>query len=260
MSTTIAAEGLLKIILEQLDRLGVSTLFLNQPLMLAAGSRKASPAAKIKAPTPTAADRPTVLQHSPRDPGKGREKRQKLAELEKQLQRCQICALSATRSKIVYGTGDPDAELVFVGEAPGADEDRKGEPFVGRAGQLLTDIIEKGMGLKRGEVYICNVVKCWPGPGNRTPTLEEMTACEPNLKAQLAVIQPKVIVALGSVAAKCLLNDPNLAITRVRGKWHTYEGIPLMPTFHPSYLLRNPPAKREVWEDIKLVIAKLNEG
>ena len=162
--------------------------------------------------------------------------------------RCKLCTLG--RSQIVFGVGHSKAPLMFVGEAPGEDEDKKGEPFVGRAGQLLTKIIE-AIGLTREQVYIANVIKCRP-PNNRNPEPDEVAACEPFLFRQIDVIQPKVIVPLGKFAAQSLLRtaDP---ITRLRGRQFEYRGAVLIPTFHPAYLLRNPSAKREVWEDMKKV-------
>jgi len=167
---------------------------------------------------------------------------------------CRRCSLAATRTQIVFGVGNPCADLVFVGEGPGREEDERGEPFVGEAGRLLDRIIV-AMGLQRNDVYICNVVKCRP-PGNRDPEPEEISACEPFLIRQLQAIQPKVIVALGKFAAQTLLQQQT-PISRLRGKWHSYQGIPLMPTFHPAYLLRTPQGKREVWEDMKQVMARL---
>ena len=166
--------------------------------------------------------------------------------------RCKLCTLG--RSQIVFGVGHAKARLMFVGEAPGEDEDKRGEPFVGRAGQLLTKIIE-AIGLSREQVYIANVIKCRP-PNNRNPEPDEVAACEPFLFRQIDVIQPSVIVPLGKFAAQCLLRttDP---ITRLRGRRFDYRGTTLIPTFHPAYLLRNPSAKREVWEDMKLVRAIL---
>lgn len=166
--------------------------------------------------------------------------------------RCKLCELG--RRQVVFGVGNPKARLMFVGEAPGEDEDRQGEPFVGRAGQLLTKIIE-AINLTREQVYIANVIKCRP-PGNRNPEPDEVAACEPFLFRQIEAIQPLVIVALGKFAAQCLLRtaDP---ITRLRGREFSYRGATLIPTFHPAYLLRNPPAKREVWEDMKKVRALL---
>ena len=162
--------------------------------------------------------------------------------------RCKLHTLG--RRQIVFGVGNPDADLMFVGEAPGADEDVKGEPFVGRAGQLLTKIIE-AIGLKREDVYIANVIKCRP-PQNRNPEPDEVDTCEPFLFRQIDAIKPKVVVALGSFAARALLRtqDP---ISRLRGRVYEYRGAKLIPTFHPAYLLRNPSSKKEVWEDMKLV-------
>jgi DNA polymerase len=167
--------------------------------------------------------------------------------------RCKLHTLG--RKQIVFGVGNPNADLMFVGEAPGADEDIQGEPFVGRAGQLLTKIIE-AIGLRREDVYIANVIKCRP-PGNRNPEPDEVDQCEPFLFRQIDTVKPKVIVALGKFAAQCLLrtSDP---ITRIRGREFTYRDAILIPTYHPAYLLRTPSAKREVWEDMKRVRAILN--
>jgi DNA polymerase len=167
---------------------------------------------------------------------------------------CRRCQLAGGRKSIVFGVGNPNAHLVFVGEAPGADEDAQGEPFVGKAGQLLTKMIE-AMGYARQDVYICNVIKCRP-PGNRNPEPDEVAACEPFLKAQLGAIRPRMIVALGKFAAQCLLRD-DTPITRLRGNLRSYEGIQLMPTFHPAYLLRDPSKKKLAWEDLKTVGAVL---
>ncbi|MBI2093629.1 MAG: uracil-DNA glycosylase [Candidatus Omnitrophica bacterium] len=173
-----------------------------------------------------------------------------LAKLSKEVSLCQRCPLYRTRTHPVVSDGSPSARLVFVGEAPGREEDLRGIPFVGAAGQLLTKMIE-AMGFKRQDVYICNVLKDRP-PGNRTPLPEEMEACLPFLKAQLAIVQPRVICVLGAIAAKALLG-PHVAITKIRGTLMEYEGIPVIPTFHPAYLLRNPPAKKFAWEDLKRV-------
>jgi DNA polymerase len=167
---------------------------------------------------------------------------------------CQRCKLAPLRTKLVFGVGNPNAHLVFVGEAPGADEDAQGEPFVGKAGQLLTKMIE-AMGYAREDVYICNILKCRP-PGNRNPEPDEIEKCEPFLKAQLAALRPRVIVALGKFAAQCLLRD-DTPISRLRGTFRSYEGIQLMPTFHPAYLLRDPSKKKEAWADLKAVNAAL---
>jgi uracil-DNA glycosylase len=169
--------------------------------------------------------------------------------------RCKLHALG--RSTIVFGVGSAEANLMFVGEAPGADEDRQGEPFVGAAGQLLTKIIE-AIGLKRQEVYIANVIKCRP-PGNRNPEPDEVERCEGFLFQQIDIIKPKVVVALGKFAAQSLLRTTE-PITRLRGREHRYRDAILMPTYHPAYLLRNPSAKREVWEDMKRVRDILSSG
>lgn len=178
-----------------------------------------------------------------------------LEELRAQIGDCRLCKLCTGRTHIVFGVGNPKARLMFVGEGPGRDEDIQGEPFVGRAGQLLNDIITKGMGLKREDVYIANVVKCRP-PENRNPEPDEVAACEPFLKKQIDLIRPEVIVGLGKFAVQALLQN-KVPITKVRGTWHQYHGIKLMPTFHPAYLLRNPADKKLVWEDIKKVIKEL---
>ncbi len=168
---------------------------------------------------------------------------------------CTRCPLHRQgRKQIVFGTGNPYAELMFVGEAPGADEDVQGEPFVGRAGQLLNNMIA-AMGLQRGDVYIANVIKCRP-PGNRTPLPEECATCSPFLLRQIDTIQPQVIVALGAVAAKTLLGL-NQPMNQFRGNWYDFRGYPLAVTFHPAYLLRNPPAKKDAWQDLQMVMKKL---
>lgn len=168
------------------------------------------------------------------------------AEIGPACQRCKLHTLG--RTQVVFGVGNPNADLMFVGEAPGADEDQQGEPFVGRAGQLLTKIIE-AIGLRREDVYIANIIKCRP-PGNRNPEPDEVEQCEPFLFRQVEALQPKVVIALGKFAAQSLLKttDP---ITRLRGRTFNYRGASLIPTFHPAYLLRTPSAKRDVWEDMK---------
>jgi DNA polymerase len=179
-----------------------------------------------------------------------------LEELRAAIGECRRCKLCTGRTHVVFGVGNPRAKLMFIGEGPGRDEDLQGEPFVGRAGQLLTDIITKGMGLRRQDVYIANVVKCRP-PENRNPEPDEVASCEPFLKKQIELIRPQFIVALGKFAVQTLLRS-KVPITRLRGNWHTYEGIKLMPTFHPAYLLRNPADKKLVWEDIKKVMKEMN--
>jgi len=182
--------------------------------------------------------------------------RETLEDIRADLGDCRRCPLWEKRQKIVFGQGNPHARLVFVGEAPGREEDIQGFPFVGEAGQLL-DRILFAMGLTREEIYICNVGKCRP-PGNRDPLPEEVAACEPFLKRQLASIRPLLLVALGRCSAQTLLRA-RAPIGRMRGQWREYQGIPLMPTYHPAYLLRNPNAKREVWEDMKKILGRLRE-
>ncbi len=204
-----------------------------------------------------------ALPSEVRRPESGVEKTAAFAELRARALACVKCPnLVAARKTVVFGVGNINADLMFVGEAPGADEDEQGEPFVGKAGQLLTKIIQ-AMGLQRGDVYIGNILKCRPNmpagtPGNRKPTPEEMKTCIPYLHEQIDLIRPKVLVALGGTAMEGLLDKTG--ITKLRGNWHTYRGIPLMPTYHPSYLLRNQalPEKRRVWEDILQVMEKLN--
>jgi uracil-DNA glycosylase len=164
---------------------------------------------------------------------------------------CQRCKLAGGRKTIVFGQGNPDAALMFVGEAPGAEEDEKGLAFVGRAGQLLTDIIEKGLKMPRSEVFIANVIKCRP-PGNRNPELDEIASCQPFLEQQIRAIRPKVIIGLGKFAGQWLLKTAE-PISRIRGRLGHWEGIMVIPTYHPAFLLRNPAAKKDVWEDIKVV-------
>jgi len=216
-------------------------------------SASAKPAGK---PRPTTA--PNIV--GPDNQAKG----ERLAAFARQhVDGCEKCHLAQSRNKIVFGQGAADTSLVFVGEAPGAEEDRQGVPFVGRAGQLLTRMIE-AMGLKRDQVYICNVLKCRP-PGNRTPSADEIAACSPMLLQQLQIIEPTVIVALGAPASQTLLETKE-AIGRLRGRFHDFypsgtpligDPVKLMPTYHPAYLLRNPPDKRKAWEDLQLVMAEL---
>jgi DNA polymerase len=186
------------------------------------------------------------------------QKEERWKALEARARGCTHCGLHATRNKVVFGEVNRQAQIVFVGEGPGADEDRTGRPFVGKAGQLLDKIIA-AMGLKREDVYICNVVKCRP-PENRTPSDEEAHACWPHLEEQLALIHPKVIVALGSPAAKMLLKTGQ-GITHIRGRWHLYRGIRVMPTFHPAYMLRQytEQTRRQVWDDVREVMRYLKE-
>ena len=172
---------------------------------------------------------------------------------------CRRCKLCQGRTRLVFGEGSPRARLVFIGEGPGHEEDLEGRPFVGEAGKLLTRIIEKGMGVRREDVYICNVVKCRP-PNNRDPERDEIDTCIPFLKRQIEIIGPEVICTLGRISGQELLGH-DFRITRERGRWHSFMGIPLMPTYHPAYLLRNPSRERElkgqVWEDIKAIMDRL---
>ena len=215
------------------------------------------PPAPAPAPEPPPAAQP-VDAVSPDLPTGGVARVRTLGELRQEIGDCQRCKLAPHRTNLVFGVGNPKARLVFVGEAPGRDEDRQGEPFVGRAGQLLTEIIQKGMKLRRDDVYIANVIKCRP-PENRNPEPDEVASCEPFLVRQLELIGPEVIVALGKFAAQTLLQSKT-PITQLRGRWFDYHGIKLMATFHPAYLLRNPGDKRLVWEDIQKVMRALGIG
>ena len=183
------------------------------------------------------------------------QKRQALDALEAEVKNCQKCPLAKTRTNVVFGQGNPSAELVFVGEAPGYYEDQQGLPFVGRAGKLLDDILTKGMGLNRNDVYICNVLKCRP-PQNRDPGSSEMVCCQPYLERQLEIIAPKVICCLGRIASQCLL-ETKAPMKELRGHWHNYRGIKTMVTYHTAYLLRNPADKKKSWMDIQQVMAEL---
>ncbi len=178
-----------------------------------------------------------------------------LGPLALEVSTCVTCRLCKTRKQTVFADGSPAARIMFIGEAPGADEDAQGVPFVGRAGQLLTRMIEDGMGLPRSSVYIANVLKCRP-PENRNPEPDEIAACRGYLERQIDLVKPEVLVALGKFAAHFLLETEE-GITRLRGKWGSYRGIPVMPTLHPSYLLRQPAQKKESWEDLLAVLARL---
>jgi uracil-DNA glycosylase family 4 len=179
-----------------------------------------------------------------------------LAAVRRELGDCTRCRLSEGRTQIVFGDGDPDANLMFIGEGPGEQEDLQGVPFVGRAGELLTKMIEAGLGIERRTVYICNIVKCRP-PGNRNPAADEVDACRSFLDGQIDAVSPRAIVTLGKPAASLLLGR-EVAITRIRGQWHEYRGIPMMPTLHPAYVLRQytEENRRFVWEDLKAAHAR----
>ena len=180
----------------------------------------------------------------------------KLDVIQQEVAACTQCSeLASTRTQTVFGVGNPKARLCFLGEAPGADEDRLGEPFVGRAGKLLTDIVQSGMGLTRDDIYILNILKCRP-PGNRNPAPEEAANCRGFLDRQLAAIQPEFLCCLGAVAAHNLL-ETTTPIGQMRGKWYDYQGIRVMCSYHPAYLLRNPPAKKDTWQDIQMLMAEM---
>ena len=213
-------------------------------------SRAPTPGTRPAAPSPGSSSPPG---YSLADKGCGSDA---LLAVRRDLGPCTRCKLAGGRTTLVFGVGDPHAELVFVGEGPGQDEDEQGEPFVGRAGQLLTRMIE-AMGYRRDQVYIANVVKCRP-PGNRNPEPDEIEACEPFLRAQIAAVGPKVIVALGKFAAQTLLRE-STPISRLRGRWTAYQGVKLMPTFHPAYLLRSPDEKKKAWDDLQLVMRELGK-
>jgi len=228
--------------------LGVKNIYRRAP-----AAKPAAPMA-VKAASVAAAQTPAMIELSPLAPADDT-----LARIREDIGDCRRCGLCEQRNKIVFGSGNEQARLVFVGEGPGADEDAQGLPFVGRAGQLLTQMIEgtaskEGIPISRADVYICNVVKCRP-PENRTPLPEEMEMCGQFLFRQLMALRPKAICALGSTAAKALLATKD-GVTRLRGNWHKWHDIPMMVTYHPSYLLRpyNQNAKREAWDDLKKVL------
>ena len=280
--------------LRELKSRGVRFVPVSPERLTAIAEPRRAPAARAATPAPAAAPRPTTERPATPVPARtlrttgaaeqslllgstsasssapataprltGEAKAAAFAELRRRALACVKCSrLAAARNNVVFGVGSIDAELMFVGEAPGADEDRQGEPFVGAAGQLLTKIIQ-ATGLQRDSVYIANILKCRPdtpgqSSGNRKPSAEEMQTCIPYLHEQIDLIQPRVIVALGATAVEGLLGK-TIGITRLRGHWQTYRGIPLMPTYHPAFLLRNqsPTEKRRVWEDMMQVMEKL---
>lgn len=205
-------------------------------------------------PVEISAEVPPIADELPAD-----SRQAALAVLAKKVAACTRCReLAETRTQTVFGVGNPYSGLVFCGEAPGADEDRQGEPFVGRAGQLLNDIIVKGMKLRREDVYILNILRCRP-PNNRAPLPDEAAACREYLDGQLAIIQPKFICCLGAVAAQNLLGT-DTTIGRLRGLVHDYNGIKVVCTYHPAYLLRNPQAKRPVWDDIQMLMTEMKKA
>lgn len=231
--------------------------------LAARGRAEDGPATAPKASSPKPSSKPSLAQDMPTASKGGRQPSLRYASSQHpgllaiagEIAQCRACRLCESRTNVVPGQGRLAPDIMFIGEGPGEEEDLQGLAFVGRAGQLLTQIID-AMGYTREEVFIGNIVKCRP-PGNRTPLPDEMAACIPFLERQIEIIRPKLIVALGGTALKGLFNDPKLSITRLRGVWMEYRGIPVMPTFHPAYLLRNPPAKRDVWADMKRVLERL---
>ena len=223
----------------------------SRPSTLAPPPSPAPPAPLPLAPRPAPPPRPSPLAPRPSssDPDT-------LASIAAEIAACELCPLAATRKNVVPGQGLLKPDVMFIGEGPGADEDEQGLAFVGRAGQLLTKMIN-AMGYTREQVFIGNIVKCRP-PGNRVPTPEEMAGCIPYLKRQIAVIQPKLIVCLGATAARGLVNE-TMPIGKARGSWREFEGIPVMLTFHPAYLLRDPRQKAPCWSDLKAVLARLGK-
>ena len=217
-----------------------------------------SPAARRPAaPIPPVSPRPSPAAAQPIPPARSAEvSGNSLEEVRAELGDCQRCGLCQGRHNIVFGEGNPHAQLMFIGEGPGYDEDRLGRPFVGRAGQLLDKMIA-AMQFRREEVYIANVVKCRP-PGNRAPAPDEAMLCLPFLRRQIELVRPEAIVLLGSVALKYLL-DTTTGISKMRGRWTSYENIPVMPTFHPAFLLRQESAKRDAWKDLQLVMARFGK-
>jgi DNA polymerase len=239
--------------------LGVAELYLEEKISLkvnrGAGRGEAGTAVAVP-PVPPASF--TFEENAPY-PGAQKSARSAstvdLGSLAKEVSSCVSCRLCKTRKQTVFADGSPDAKIMFIGEAPGADEDAQGVPFVGRAGQLLTRMIEDGMGLPRQSVYIANVLKCRP-PDNRNPEPDEIASCRGYLESQIDLVKPEVLVALGKFAAQFLLETEE-GITRLRGTWGTYRGIPVMPTYHPSFLLRQPGQKKDAWEDLLKVLAKV---
>jgi DNA polymerase len=226
-----------------------------QPVIEHAESRSGPTVNSNPVDRTTAVQRPLLLDSPPSDNLTREERIKALDGLNAQVKACTRCLeLVANRTQTVFGVGNPMARLCFFGEAPGADEDAQGEPFVGRAGQLLNKIIE-ACTLKREDVYILNVLRCRP-PGNRNPTLEEATNCRPLFERQIEIINPEFIVCLGSIAASNLLNQ-NLAIGKLRGRFHDYRGAKVVVTYHPAYLLRNPAAKKYVWDDMKMLMREM---
>jgi uracil-DNA glycosylase len=250
--------------LESLERAGVTHVKkipkrVSAPLATGSDKGDSPMFADTKTGTvPNMAQPPLVGQKAGAADGGGTGREVALAAVAREVAACTRCAeLAATRTQTVFGVGNPNARLVFCGEAPGADEDRDGEPFVGRAGQLLTDIIVKGMKMRRADVYILNILRCRP-PGNRNPLPVEAANCREYLDCQLAIIQPEFICCLGAVAAQNLLGT-DISIGKLRGRIHDLHGIKVVCTYHPAYVLRNPAAKKSVWEDIQMLMAEMGK-
>ncbi len=251
-------------LLESVHRSGVTHLDMSDDRRAEWASRAQHPTTPVATAMPTAHEGPPAPGPAPANKtaesadrtGPANDRLSQLRLVQADVAACIRCQeLASGRTQTVFGVGDPHARLVFLGEAPGADEDARGEPFVGRAGQLLTDIITKGMKLRREDVYILNVLKCRP-PNNRNPAPDEVINCRGFLDRQLDIIRPEFICCLGSIAAKTLLNT-EVSIGKLRGKFHEYRGIPVLCTYHPAYLLRNPSAKREVWADIQVLMQRM---
>jgi DNA polymerase len=217
------------------------------------------PPAEVARGAPAPAGRQASLLDAPLPSGAAAG-RPSLAQVREALGECTRCRLHQGRTRLVFGDGNPDAELLFVGEGPGEQEDLQGVPFVGRAGELLTRMIERGLGIPRSSVYICNIVKCRP-PGNRTPLADEVSTCRPFLDGQIDSVAPKVIVTLGKPASSLLLGR-DVSITKVRGIWHEYRGIPVMPTFHPAFVLRQytEENRRLVWQDLRAALERARQA
>jgi len=250
-----AREKVVRIAVQKLQGLQQAGLtHIGKPAAVASTSSVAPPAAPRRDVPGSLAAGKVVAE--PREAVESGDRAASLAEVQREVAACVRCAeLAKTRTQTVFGVGNPRARLAFLGEAPGVDEDRQGVPFVGRAGQLLTDIIEKGMRIKRSDDYILNILRCRP-PGNRNPLPQEAANCREYLDRQLAIIRPEFICCLGAVAAQNLLGTSE-TIGRLRGSFRDYQGIRVLCTYHPAYVLRNPPAKRQVWEDIQMLMGAM---
>lgn len=240
-------------LLAYLEALGLERLPLNLPALRPQTSGTVLPTVRPQLTKgPVAAEASPAVAH----PNAASSKEEMLISLREEIGDCKRCPLSLKRKNIVFGEGNSEAKLMFIGEGPGEDEDLQGRPFVGKAGILLTRLIEK-MDLQRSDVYIANIVKCRP-PENREPETHEVAYCKPFLERQISIIRPAVIITLGNVALQSLLSDPSLRITSARGHFRDYQGIPVMPTFHPAYLLRNPADKWKTWDDATRALERMH--